>query len=124
MMSLLTELCPLVAGDATNMSALTGLENLCSIRVSSVAKNSNAHCPVRPPQTAIGRCLRTATNWDSAGERTRLGGRFRRRASAPENSPAIHGWVRRQPNEKVPRGTAENEVVVRKWWPSAKTFRP
>jgi hypothetical protein len=35
-----------------------------------------------------------------------------------ENSPAIYGWVKRQPNEKVPRGTAEN------WWPSAKTFRP
>ena len=24
-----------------------------------------------------------------------------------ENSPAIYGWVKRQPNEKVPRGTAE-----------------
>jgi len=24
-----------------------------------------------------------------------------------DNSPAIHGWVRRQQNEKVPRGTAE-----------------
>jgi len=31
MMSLLTELCPLVDGDATNMPALTGLVNLCSI---------------------------------------------------------------------------------------------
>jgi hypothetical protein len=37
-----------------------------------------------------------------------------------ENSPAIHGWVSRQPNEKVPRGTAEKEggraqvVAVRK----------
>ena len=31
-----------------------------------------------------------------------------------DNSPAIHGWVKRQQNEKVPRGTAENEVVVRK----------
>jgi len=37
-------------------------------------------CPVRPPQTAIGRCLRTATNWDLAGERARPGGRFRHRA--------------------------------------------
>jgi hypothetical protein len=25
-----------------------------------------------------------------------------------DNSPAIHGWVKRQQNEKVPRGTAEN----------------
>jgi hypothetical protein len=24
-----------------------------------------------------------------------------------DNSPAIHGWVSRQPNEQVPRGTAE-----------------
>jgi len=24
-----------------------------------------------------------------------------------DNSPAIHGWVKRPPNEKVPRGTAE-----------------
>ena len=37
-----------------------------------------------------------------------------------ENSPAIHGWVRRQPSEKVPRGTAEKPgglsamVAVRK----------
>jgi hypothetical protein len=38
---------------------------------------------VRPPQTAIGRCLRTATNWDSAGERARPGCRFRRRARCP-----------------------------------------
>ena len=29
--------------------------------------------PVRPPQTAIGRCWRTATNWDIAGERARPG---------------------------------------------------
>jgi len=36
------------------MPALTGLENLCSIRLSSVAKNSTALCPVRPPQTAFG----------------------------------------------------------------------
>jgi hypothetical protein len=35
---------------------------------------------VRPPQTAIGRCLRTATNWDFAVERARPGSRFRRRA--------------------------------------------
>jgi len=55
-------------------------------------QNSIALCPVRPPQTAIGRCLRTATNWDFAGERARPGGRFRRRAAAPENSPAIYGW--------------------------------
>ena len=48
--------------------------------------------PVRPPQTAIGRCWRTATNWDIAGERARPGGRFQRRAASPENSPAIHGW--------------------------------
>jgi hypothetical protein len=27
-----------------------------------------------------------------ATERARPGGRFRRRAAAPENSPAIHGW--------------------------------
>jgi hypothetical protein len=86
-MSLLTELCPLVDGDATNMPALTGLENLCSIRVSSVAENSNA------------RCLRLSTpnchwphGWDLAGERARPGGRFRRRAASPENSPAIYGW--------------------------------
>ena len=31
-----------------------------------------------------------------------------------DNSPAIYGWVMRQPNEKVPRGTAENVVAVRK----------
>src|ERR1017187_2567720 len=30
--------------------------------------------------------------WDFAGERARPGGRFRRRAASPENSPAIHGW--------------------------------
>jgi len=24
-----------------------------------------------------------------------------------DNSPAIHGWVKRQSNVKVPRGTAE-----------------
>jgi len=43
-------------------------------------KNSNTLCPVRPPQTAIGRCWRPATNWDFAGERARPGCRFRRRA--------------------------------------------
>ena len=43
-------------------------------------RRPNALCPVRPPQTAIGRCLRTATNWDFAGECARPGGRFRRRA--------------------------------------------
>jgi hypothetical protein len=31
-----------------------------------------------------------------------------------DNSPAIHGWVSRQPNVKVPRGTAENLMAVRK----------
>ena len=31
-----------------------------------------------------------------------------------DHSPAIHGWVRRQPKVKVPRGTAENVVAVRK----------
>jgi hypothetical protein len=41
MMSLLTELCAFVAGDATNMPALTGLENPCFIFVLSVARNSN-----------------------------------------------------------------------------------
>ena len=30
--------------------------------------------------------------WDIAGECARPGCRFRRRAAAPENSPAIHGW--------------------------------
>jgi hypothetical protein len=39
-----------VVADATNMPG-----NPRSICVSSVAKNSNALCPVRPPQTAIGR---------------------------------------------------------------------
>jgi len=34
---------------------------------------------IYPPQTAIGRCLRTATNWDLAGESARPGCRFRRR---------------------------------------------
>ncbi len=34
--------------------------------------------PRSSPQTAIGRCLRTATNWDFAGEHARPGGRFRR----------------------------------------------
>ena len=42
--------------------------------------NSNTLCPVRPLQTAIGRCWRTATHWDIAGERARPGCRFRRRA--------------------------------------------
>ena len=28
-------------------------------------------------------------------------------ARRDDNSPAIHGWVKRPPNEKVPRGTAE-----------------
>ena len=47
-------------------------------------------CPVRPPQTAIGRCLRTATTWNFAGERARLGGRFRRRARfVPKGQPEI-----------------------------------
>ena len=44
MMSLLTELCPLLNGDATNMSALTGLGKSglppCSIRASCVARKS------------------------------------------------------------------------------------
>jgi hypothetical protein len=35
---------------------------------------------IRPPQTAFGRCWRTATNWVFAGERDRPGCRFRRRA--------------------------------------------
>ena len=39
-----------------------GLEKIRVYRCPSVVENSNAHCPVRPLQTAIGRCLRTATN--------------------------------------------------------------
>ena len=31
-----------------------------------------------------------------------------------DNSPAIYGWVMRPSNIKVPRGTAENVVAVRK----------
>jgi len=31
-----------------------------------------------------------------------------------DNSPAIYGWVSRQPKITVPRGTAENLVAVRK----------
>ena len=41
-----------------------------------------------------------------------------------DNCPAIHGWVKRPSKVKVPRGTAEKWVTVRKWWPSARTFRP
>jgi len=42
-----------------------------------------------------------------AGERARPGGRFRRRAAAPENSPAIHGWVHGSGMFQVPSGTKE-----------------
>jgi hypothetical protein len=31
-----------------------------------------------------------------------------------DNSPAIYGWVMRPSNIKVPRGTAENMMAVRK----------
>ena len=41
-----------------------------------------------------------------------------------DNGSAIHGWVKRPAKVKVPRGTAEKWVAVRKWWPSARTFRP
>ena len=45
--------------------------------------------PVRPTQTAFGRCWRTATNWVIAGERDRPGCRFRRRAKNP--FPKLNG---------------------------------
>ena len=54
-MSLLTELCPFVDDEATNMPALTGLGKsvfhlcfICGLKFKRL-------CPVRPPQTAIGR---------------------------------------------------------------------
>ena len=50
---------------------------------------------------------RTATNRDIAGERARPGGRFPRRAAAPENSPAIYGWVHGSGMFQVPPGTKD-----------------
>ena len=70
-MSLLTELGPFVDGDAIIMPALTGLEKSVFIGVHPWLKIQPPFARVRPPQTAIGRCLRTATNWDIAGERAR-----------------------------------------------------
>ena len=45
--------------------------------------------------------------WVFAGERARPGCRFRRRAAAPENSPAIYGWVHGSGMFQVPPGTKE-----------------
>jgi len=50
MMSLLTELGPFVAGDATNMPALTGLENAGFIRDIYMAKISIAVAPFGSPK--------------------------------------------------------------------------
>jgi hypothetical protein len=81
-----------IAG-STNMSALTGFQNLCSICVSSVAKNSNAHCPVYPPQTAIGRPAGTFAGWN--GRPARCGRQLADRWSGTRlsgGSPANTGW--------------------------------
>jgi len=74
-------------------------------------KRSSAHCPVRPPQTAIGRCLRTVTNWDIAGERARPGGRFRRRAQ----NRFPNGIVPRPPSSRPsPQGEGATRAVFLK----------
>jgi len=57
-----------------------------------------------------GRLQRPGQRWFGLDERG--DGIKRKVAKTPrrrnDNSPAIHGWVRRQSNGKVPRGTAEN----------------
>jgi len=97
-MSLLTELGPFVAGDATNMPALTGLENPCFICVSSVAKNSNSLFVVRLPQTAFGRVF--------AGARARPGGRFRHAPLPLKIAQPFMAGIPCPPSSKVPPGTA------------------
>ena len=90
-----------------------------------------------PPQTAIGRCLRTATNWDIAGERARPGGRFRRRAKnrnpngiesfsprlrgratlgwRPTNFPTRNGLHHLPPNRMKPRwGKIHFTIITRR----------
>ena len=73
----------------------------------------------RPPGVASRRCQKQF--WDGrTGQRAfeilsrelREGGEVAERRN--DNSPAIPGWVKRQSNTKVPRGTAENMVAVRK----------
>ena len=67
--------------------------------------------PFVHPKLPLGLCgrppWRTATNWDFAGERARPGSRFRPRAAAPENSPAIYGWVHGSGMFQVPPGTKD-----------------
>jgi hypothetical protein len=67
--------------------------------------NPTALCPVRPPQTANGRCWRTATNWDIAGERARPGCRFRRRAVVGMARCAV-----RRPALSCPRRAGRNSA--------------
>ncbi len=84
---------------------------------SAVAPRLRALCPVRPPQTTIGRCLRTATNCDFAGECARPGCHFRRRAvqrrqarhiSTTQNQnnlqPRRGGIFRPHPDDVAPDG--------------------
>ena len=62
-------------------------------------------CPVRPPQTAIGRCLHTDINWDIAGERARPGCRFRCRAVVGMARCAV-----RRPALSCPRRAGRNSA--------------
>jgi hypothetical protein len=74
-MSLLTELCPFVDDEATNMPALTGFKK---IRVSSVFHLwLEIQTPL--PRSSTPNC-HWPHGWDFARERARPGGRFRHRA--------------------------------------------
>jgi hypothetical protein len=68
-----------------NYASPHGLEKICVYLRASVVENAMA----------------------LARARARPGGRFRRRAVAPENSPAIHGWVHGSGMFQVPPGTKE-----------------